>query len=74
MQGTQEEGIYDDEYKQEIEDRLDLLRRAHLHHSILDGAITEAEVWRAIRKLKLGKAPGEDGILTGILKTAAPTG
>jgi hypothetical protein len=37
----------------------------------LDGVITEVEVWRAIRKLKMGKAPGEDGILTDVLKTAA---
>jgi hypothetical protein len=71
MRGTQEEGIYDDDYKREIEDKLDLLRRARLHHPILDGTISELEVWRAVRKLKLGKAPGEDGILTDILKTAA---
>jgi hypothetical protein len=28
-------------------------------------------VWTTIRKLRLGKAPGEDGILTDILKSAA---
>ena len=68
---TQEEGKYDDEYKKQIEDRLELLKKAHLHHPILDRPITMEEVWRAVRKLKLGKAPGEDGILTDILKTAA---
>jgi len=71
LEGTQEEGIYDDEYKAEVEDRLALLREARLHHPILDRPISRLEVWAAIRKLKLGKAPGEDGILTDILKTAA---
>ena len=71
LRGTQEEGIYDDDYKREIEERLALLKQAHLHHTILDGAITEEEVWAAVRKLKLGKAPGMDGILTDILKMAA---
>ena len=71
LRGTQEEGIYDDDYKREVEDRLALLKQARLHHAILDGVITEKEVWAAVRKLKLGKAPGMDGILTDILKTAA---
>ena len=71
LRDTQEEGIYDDEHQREIDDRLDLLKRAKLHHPILDGAITELEVWEAVRKLKMGKAPGEDGILTDVLKTAA---
>ena len=71
LDGSKEEGKYDDEYKKEVEDRLELLRRARLHHPILDRCITEEEVWKAVRKLKLGKAPGEDGILTDILKTAA---
>jgi hypothetical protein len=71
LRGTQEEGIYDDDYRREVEDRLALLKQARLHHAILDGVITEKEVWAAVRKLKLGKAPGMDGILTDILKTAA---
>jgi len=71
LDGTQEEGKYDDEYKREVEDRLELLRRARLHHPILDRSITRLEVWNAVRKMKLGKAPGEDGVLTDILKTAA---
>jgi hypothetical protein len=71
LRGTQEEGIYDEDYKHEVEDRLALLRQVRLQHAILDGVITEKEVWAAVRKLKLGKAPGMDGILTDILKTAA---
>ena len=60
-----------DEYKQQVEDRLQLLRRARLHQPELDRRITHDEVWRTVRKLKLGKAPGPDGLLTDILKTAA---
>ena len=71
LEGTEEEGKYDDEHKREVEDRLELLRRARLHHPILDRPITRLEVWTAVRKMKLGKAPGEDGVLTDILKTAA---
>jgi len=71
LEGTEEEGKYDDEYKRQVEDRLELLTRARLHHPILDRPITTKEVWVAVRKMKLGKAPGEDGILTDILKTAA---
>ena len=71
LTGTQEEGIYDDEYKREVEERLEWMRSAHLHQPILDAPITAKEVFAAIRKLKMGKAPGEDGILTDILKTAA---
>jgi hypothetical protein len=41
LRGTQEEGIYDDDYKREVEDRLALLKQARLHHAILDGVITE---------------------------------
>ena len=71
LSGTQEECIYDDEYKKQVEDRLDLLRKVRLHQPILDCPITKGEVWRAVRKLKLGKAAGEDGILTDIIKSAA---
>ena len=38
---------------------------------MLDGPITDEEVFAAIRKLKMGKAPGVDGMLTSIIKTAA---
>ena len=38
---------------------------------MLDGQITDEEVFAAIRKLKMGKAPGVDGMLTSIIKTAA---
>jgi hypothetical protein len=71
LTGTQEEGIYDDEYKREVEERLEWMRSLHLHQPVLDAPITALEVFKAIRKLKMGKAPGEDGILTDILKTAA---
>jgi hypothetical protein len=47
------------------------MRSLHLHQPVLDAPITALEVFKAIRKLKMGKAPGEDGILTDILKTAA---
>ena len=71
LEGTQEEGIYDEEYKGEVEERLDWLRKVRIHQPDLDCPITREEIWRAIRKLKMGKAPGEDGILTDILKSAA---
>ena len=71
LTGTTEEGIYDDDYKKEIEERLEWLRRVRIYQSELDYPITRAEVFKAIRKLKIGKASGEDGVLTDILKTAA---
>ena len=71
LSGSQEEGIYDDEYKREVEERLAWMRSIHKHQPVLDDPITATEVFAAIRKLKMGKAPGEDGILTDILKTAA---
>jgi hypothetical protein len=71
LSGTQEEGIYDDEYKREVEERLEWMRSVHQHQPVLDAPITALEVFAAIRKLKMGKAPGEDGVLTDILKTAA---
>ena len=71
LSGTQEEGKYDDEYKKEVEERLAWMRSVRLHQPTLDDPITAMEVFGAIRKLKMGKAPGEDGVLTDILKTAA---
>ena len=47
------------------------MRKLKLVQGGLDDAITEKEVVTAIRKLKLGKAPGVDGVLTSILKVAA---
>ena len=73
LAGTTEEGIYDEEYQREVEDRLAALRLVHLHQPELDGAITKEEIFAAVRKLKMGKAAGEDGILTDILKTTADT-
>jgi hypothetical protein len=71
LSGTQEEGMYDDEYKREVEARLEWMRSVRLHQPVLDDPITAMEVFAAIRRLKMGKAPGQDGILTDILKTAA---
>jgi hypothetical protein len=71
LKGTTEEGIYDEDYEEEVKERLEWLRLIRIHQPELDGVITLDEVFEAIRKLKMGKAPGEDGILTDILKTAA---
>jgi len=67
----EEEGIYNEEYRQEVERRLELMRRVRLFQDELDSPITDKEVWKAVRKLKMGKAPGMDGILTSIIKAAA---
>ena len=71
LEGTREEGRYDDEYMEEVEERLSWLRRVRKHQPDLDQPITGKEVFTAIRKLRMGSAPGEDGILTDIIKTAA---
>jgi hypothetical protein len=71
LRGTKEEGIYDDEYKDEIEGRLEWLRLVRIHQPHLDRPFTGQEVFSAIRKLRMGSAPGEDGILVDIIKTAA---
>ena len=67
----QEEGIYDDEDRDEVERRLDGLRRLDIRQEELDGAITVEEVFRAVRRMKMGKAPGVDGVLISILRHAA---
>ena len=71
LEGTPEEGKYDEDYKKEVEERLAWLKKVRYHQKELDGPISRKEVWRAIRALKMGKAPGEDGILTDILKSGA---
>jgi hypothetical protein len=71
LTGSREEGRYDDDYKAEVEARLAWLRRVRVYQPHLDYPITAREVFVAIRKLRMGSAPGEDGILTDILKTAA---
>jgi hypothetical protein len=71
LTGTKEEGIYDDEYKYDVEDRLEWLRRVRVHQPDLDHPFMAEEVFAAIRKLRMGSAPGEDGILPDIVKTAA---
>jgi len=69
--GPSEEGIYDDNHKEEEERRLAQLRALRLSQPELDGPITRQEVFDAIRKIKPGKAPGVDGVTTTILKMAA---
>ena len=71
LDGTREEGIYDEDYRLDIERRLKMKNLMKVHQHELDNPITDLEVFVAIRKLVLGKAPGEDGILTDIIKTAA---
>ena len=67
----EEEGIYDDAHRIEVEQRLEMLRKLRLYQHELDGPITVREIFDAIRKLKMGKAPGMDGILTSVIKSAA---
>ena len=54
--------------KSEIEDFLDKLDFPQLTSTITEGEITETEVQEAIGKLKLGKAPGSNGITAGFYK------
>jgi hypothetical protein len=67
LRDTQEEGIYDEDHRREVKERLDWLRSIKIHQSSLDKPFTVA----AIRKLRIGSAPGQDGILPDIIKTAA---
>jgi hypothetical protein len=71
LTGTREEGRYDDEYKEEVEADLRWLKRVREYQPQLDFPVTGREVFAAIRKLRIGSAPGEDGILPDIIKTAA---
>ena len=72
LKGTQEEGIYDETHHRKVEERLDWLRKIKIHQtSLQDSAFSEREVFIAIRKLRIESAPGEDGILPDIIKTAA---
>lgn len=71
LRNTQEEGIYDEDHRREVEERLEWLRNIKIHQSSLDKPFSESEVFCAIRKLRVGSAPGEDGILPDIVKTAA---
>lgn len=64
---------YDAAFKHDTTHRLrcyELLQRELLHDE-LDAPISEQEVFSVLKKLKNGKAPGLDGILTTILKSAA---
>ena len=67
----EEEAIYDNEHRDEILSRLELLRKFSIHQPNFDRPIDREEVWTAIRKIKCGKAPGVDGVLSTIIKEAA---
>lgn len=62
---------YDEAHRRVVEGQLDFLKRRRVFQRELDVAISEQEVFLAIRKMKMGKAPGVDGVLSSILKTAA---
>lgn len=66
-----EEEIYDDSHHRYIEERLRRLNMVRLHQDGLDDPISEDEIWGAIKRMRPGKAPGIDGILSTILKIAA---
>ena len=63
-----EECIYDDEYKEEVEARLEGLRGRRVYQPELDSPITSKEVFTAVRRMSVGKAPSVDGVLSSILK------
>jgi hypothetical protein len=67
----EEEAKYDNDHRDIVHRRLDHLRTLPVHQARFDEPITRKEVWKAIRKLQCGKAPGVDGILNTILKEAA---
>jgi hypothetical protein len=67
----EEEAKYDNDHRDTVHRRLDHLRTLPVHQTRFDEPITRKEVWKAIRKLKCGKAPGVDDILSTIIKEAA---
>lgn len=62
---------YDEKYKQQVETKLAVLKLLRLHQPDMDSPITAKEVFAEIRKLRLGTAGGEGGVVSDILKTAA---
>ena len=66
-----EEILYDNDHKERILERLAHLRSLPGYQPELDQPFSREDVWAAIRKLEMGKAPGVDGILSSIIKSAA---
>ena len=68
--GEEEEKMYDNDYRDAVHLHLERLRSRHVDQPDFDAPILREEVWRAVRKIKCGKAPGVDGILSTIIKEA----
>ena len=69
--GPDETARYDEPHRQRVEERLALLNRFRLAQDGLDDPISEEEVFIALRKMRAGRAPGVDGVLSTILRQAA---
>jgi hypothetical protein len=67
----EEESKYDNDHRDLVHRRLDYLNLNPVHQQDFDQPISREEVWKAIRKIKCGKAPGTDGVLSTIIKEAA---
>jgi hypothetical protein len=71
LAGTREEGIYNEDYYNSVNEELAKLNSIRLFQAELDSPFSEDEVFAAIRAMNAGTAPGEDGILIDILRSAA---
>jgi hypothetical protein len=67
----EEEAKYDNDHRDAVHQQLKDLNSLPMHQQHFDQTITREEVWKAIRKIKCGKAPGIDGVLSTIIKEAA---
>ena len=63
--------VYDEDYQQKVEAKLATIKLLRLFQPDMDSPITAKEVFAEIRKLQLGTAGGEGGVVSDILKTAA---
>jgi hypothetical protein len=71
FEGTKEEGIYCEDFEAEEKERFERMRLVKVNQPWLDRPIGAREIFDAVRKLRMGTAPGEDGLLPDIIKTAA---